>query len=703
MRLAMSLLLMSCGLLSLWQQRVYASDFGSVGLIKVPTARMAEDGELRATISREDVADIYNITYQATPWLEATFRYSIFNPRNFDYSSDGNRDRSYETKARVVRERRLVPEIAIGVRDILGTGVWEGEYFVASKRIGAVDLTAGLGWGRLASRGPFENPLKILDDGFLERPTQAGGSFGGESRSKSYFRGPAAWFGGARYQMSRYPLQLVAEYNSDDYAREVTLNTIKNPSPWNFGIEWQPISNLIVAASWLHNSSFGLRISSALGTKSMPKRKKSKGFYSASESQSLSGAPESLNLDAWYDRVLFDVERSGLRLNRAAIDEENAAVALEMSNTGYALTADAVHKALSVAEIHLPRKYRSIEIVLREEDHLAPTIKYQRQNQAKISNPTQLPRNQRYGIRRKSIEILPSKRIASPSNKTGYRYPFVSFGADLSTRMQLMDPDAPLAKQLYAKLSARVSIAPQLNLWSVYGQNIYNDFTTNRVSNSRIQKVRSDVNYYLTEGQSGFDQLFLEYRNSLGKSFHFRSYAGILESMYAGIGGEILYEPFARRWAVGATVNGLHQRGFSKNFELLDYSTITGFVSFYYASPWYNVDLAIHAGRYLAKDKGATLEARRTFDNGFSIGGFFTRTDVPTELFGEGSFDKGLYFKIPFSGILPGNSKASYAAIMRPLERDGGRRLEDFSGSLWFARRNVRYDALADNIARMVP
>jgi hypothetical protein len=173
--------------------------------------------------------------------------------------------------------------------------------------------------------------------------------------------------------------------------------------------------------------------------------------------------------------------------------------------------------------------------------------------------------------------------------------------------------------------------------------------------------------------------------------------------MYSGIGGEILYEPFAQRWAIGATLNGLQQRGFEKNFELLDYSTVTGFVSLYYASPWYNVDIAIHAGRYLAKDRGATFEARRTFDNGFSIGGFFTQTDVPTELFGEGSFDKGLYFKIPFDGVLPGNSKASYAAIMRPLERDGGRRLEDFSGSLWFARRNVRYDALASNIARMVP
>ena len=123
MRPALQLIILLSGsaLLSLPQTSL-ASDFGSLGLIKIPTARMADDGELRATISREDVADIYNITYQATPWLEATFRYSIFNPRNFPYSSDGLRDRSYEAKARVFRERPLVPEVAIGVRDILGTG-----------------------------------------------------------------------------------------------------------------------------------------------------------------------------------------------------------------------------------------------------------------------------------------------------------------------------------------------------------------------------------------------------------------------------------------------------------------------------------------------------------------------------------------------------------------------------------------------------
>ena len=72
-----------------------ASDFGSVGLIKTPSARMSEDALLGATLSREEIADIYNISFQGTPWLEATFRYSIFNPRNNPRSLDEERDRSY--------------------------------------------------------------------------------------------------------------------------------------------------------------------------------------------------------------------------------------------------------------------------------------------------------------------------------------------------------------------------------------------------------------------------------------------------------------------------------------------------------------------------------------------------------------------------------------------------------------------------------
>ena len=104
-----------------------------IGLIKIPTARMAADGELRATISREDVADIYNISYQATPWLEATFRYSIFNPRNYSYSLDDLRDRSYEAKARShVKELDAYGRWCSRYLGHRGLG---GNYAVASKEL----------------------------------------------------------------------------------------------------------------------------------------------------------------------------------------------------------------------------------------------------------------------------------------------------------------------------------------------------------------------------------------------------------------------------------------------------------------------------------------------------------------------------------------------------------------------------------------
>ena len=39
------------------------SDFGNLGLIKTPSARFSPDATLAATLSFDEVADIYNITY----------------------------------------------------------------------------------------------------------------------------------------------------------------------------------------------------------------------------------------------------------------------------------------------------------------------------------------------------------------------------------------------------------------------------------------------------------------------------------------------------------------------------------------------------------------------------------------------------------------------------------------------------------------
>ena len=80
------------------------------------------------------------------------------------------------------------------------------------------------------------------------------------------------------------------------------------------------------------------------------------------------------------------------------------------------------------------------------------------------------------------------------------------------------------------------------------------------------------------------------------------------------------------------------------------------------------------AGRYLAGDWGGTLEIGRRFDSGIKVGAFATLTDVPFSRFGEGSFDKGIYVRIPLD-LFGAPARGRAEALSRPVQRVGGQRL----------------------------
>ena len=73
-------------------------------------------------------------------------------------------------------------------------------------------------------------------------------------------------------------------------------------------------------------------------------------------------------------------------------------------------------------------------------------------------------------------------------------------------------------------------------------------------------------------------------------------------------------------------------------------------------------------GEYLAGDVGTTIEFSRTYENGMNFGVFASFTDVTSEQFGEGTFDKGIFFNIPIYGNL-----INYT--WRPLTKDPGAKL----------------------------
>jgi hypothetical protein len=145
--------------------------------------------------------------------------------------------------------------------------------------------------------------------------------------------------------------------------------------------------------------------------------------------------------------------------------------------------------------------------------------------------------------------------------------------------------------------------------------------------------------------------------------------------MFAGGGGEVLWRPEGSRWAIGADLYEVWQRDFDRLFGLQNYHVMTGHVSLYYASPWYDINFALSAGQYLAGDRGATLEVTRRFSTGVEIGAFVTKTNVPAAQFGEGSFDKGIIIRIPLGWVAPIETQGEFDMDLRPVQRDGGQRL----------------------------
>jgi hypothetical protein len=123
-------------------------------------------------------------------------------------------------------------------------------------------------------------------------------------------------------------------------------------------------------------------------------------------------------------------------------------------------------------------------------------------------------------------------------------------------------------------------------------------------------------------------------------------------------------------------VNRVRKRGFDQRVDFQHYEVTTGHLTGYFRLP-YSVLVQLSGGQYLAGDRGGTVDISRTFASGVRVGAFVTRTNVPEDIFGEGSFDKGFYFTFPFDLFFTKSSRENGTLFFRPLTRDGGQKVID--------------------------
>lgn len=645
------------------------SDFGGAGLWQTPTARMAEEGEVAFTASRTSPYTRYNFTLQPLPWLEASFRYiNIANRLYGPPALSGNqsyKDKSIDAKVRLWRESHDLPALSVGIRDLGGTGLFSSEYVVAGKRFGAIDASLGLAWGYMGNRGDISNPFSIISDKFDTRPGR-GDNPGGQFNSHDYFRGRPAIFGGISYQTSWQPLVLKLEYEGNDYKHEPKSNNQPQRTPVNLGAVYRFNRNvdLSLALERGRVAMFGFTLHSNLAQSTGP----AKLLDPPPPERAATPAARTPRQVDWpaVSRQLRD--NAGIEVTRIARRGRELLVTGEQQR--YFYPAKALGRTARVLDNQLAPSTDWYTVVATSAGMpiVATSVNRQRFDEL-LDYDTDLP------AFRRSVEQnppLPQREDvlyeATPRKFEG--------NVSLGYAQSLGGPNAFVLYQLYAYYDANFHFTP--NLWwsgdvSANLLNNYDHFTYD--APSQLPRVRTNVRQYLTSSRLTMPVFQLTASRRLGTDLYGLLYGGMLESMYGGVGGEALYRPMGERWAIGADANWVKQRGFDQDFSFRKYHVVTGHVTGYFDLGYKNVTLALSYGRYLAGDRGATIDLSRRFHNGVRMGAYATFTNVSARQYGEGSFDKGIYISIPFDLMLPSSHTSTANVLWQPLLRDGGARL----------------------------
>ena len=242
------------------------SNYGTIGVINNPSARFLPEGTYGLTWSANDPYLKGSIVAYPFSWMEASYQYTDINNALYSDSpafsgSQSFKDKSFDAKFKLINEGVYIPAVAVGFRDLAGTGIFSGEYIVASKMYKGFDLTLGMGFGTLSGGTGVSNPFYELSDRFRSRSFEGGR--GGEISINSFFGEEAALFAGLEYYLPfMQGARLKLEYDSINYRREGLLKIFADvDSKYNFGFALPLSKSFTIKAAITRGNQFNFGFS----------------------------------------------------------------------------------------------------------------------------------------------------------------------------------------------------------------------------------------------------------------------------------------------------------------------------------------------------------------------------------------------------------------------------------------------------------
>jgi len=607
------------------------NNHGIVGLINMPTARTYDEGVHGISVYGSDIDQKITLISNPYDWLEASFFYmnteieqtcrQYFDSKVY---CQGYKDKGFNIKLRL-KEEGLFPAISIGLMDFAGTGIYSSEYIVSSYGIGSLDMHFGIGWGRMSgTNDKFKNPLGYLREGFYERSGGYSGE-GGQLNFSQYFSGQnAAPFYGISYRLNKKVLLKVEKDTT--LMEDASLEYPERENDYTFGFDY------------LVNENFTLGFSNERGGyssfrfvyKNNPKRSTKKYDYQKAEISSN---------DDKYTKLIKNLEENDIGVNK--ITETSRSIGLDLTQF--------IHPDLNIIEeiINQSAKDAGINKPIKKDLRISDLKAVSEIDEA-------------FERSAKIIYERPQTRRIVTSTNARFR-PFLASREEFFKGAILIENDSEfiIRENLFFNTNLKYSLADNFDDLIFPPEDTF------------PAQVRSDVKQYLKNIDKGIliGRAQLDYHITPKTNHHLMFTAGILEDMFSGYGSEYLYFLPNTNYSFGLELFKVKKRDYDWGFGHLDYENTTLTANFYYRNygtiPF---DMKISAGEYLAGDVGSTIEFSRTFRSGVRFGAFATFTDVTSDEFGEGSFDKGIFFNIPIYGNL-----INYT--WRPLTKDPGAKL----------------------------
>jgi hypothetical protein len=650
---------------------------GGTGLIQTPTSRMLAEGDLRVSYTDNDQYRFWSATLQLFPWLQSTVRYTDLRTKLYsnvlDFSGNQTlKDKGIDVKFRILKESYYLPQLSLGFRDFGGTGLFESEFIGLSKKVGNFDFHLNMGWGYLGTDANISNPFCNVSDNFCDRPLGFTGR-GGKIDYQRFFKGPASVFGGIEYQTPWAPLRIKLEYEGNNYSTDRAsysndiARRIRQDSNWNIGAAYR-WHGFDFSLNYQRGNTLGFGINYNFNLHTIHQTKvdspprallaKTNDFPIEQVNRTrlvqdlyYQGGFATSSSDFNEDSVTVYGQQTSYRNNHEAIERLARMMAYELPETvkNYHIvntvgSIPLVETVIDADKFKVQAKYQTLE------PHLASTFQRQDMSQRVIDN-------------------------YDPLNTAGF-----FSGIETFWIQTFGNPEDFYLYQAGVLINGGYSFDGKTSVAGAIKVNLFENFDkfkfTTDAAQSSLPRVRTNAREYVSDREVTMENLFLHWNNRIAPNLYAQVYGGYLESMFGGVGAELLYHPVDSNLAFGFDINYVQQRSYENDFDFFKYKVVTGHANIYWQPPFLpDTQLTFNIGQYLAKDKGVTVDFAKRFDSGIVVGAYAAFTNVSSEEYGEGSFTKGFYLSIPFDLFSLKPAKGQGRLPWVPIARDGGQAL----------------------------